>query len=60
MTTHSRILAWRTHKQRSLVGYSPRGHRVGHDCSDLANKANFYVRSNSDVFVKVYVPKILE
>ena len=31
MATHSRILAWRIHGQRSLVGYSPWGHRVGHD-----------------------------
>ena len=27
MTTHSSVLAWRTHGQRSLVGYSPRGHK---------------------------------
>ena len=25
MVTHSRILAWRIHGQRSLVGYSPWG-----------------------------------
>ena len=25
MATHSRILAWRVHGQRSLVGYSPWG-----------------------------------
>ena len=25
MTTHSSILAWRIHGQRSLVGYSPWG-----------------------------------
>ena len=31
MATRTRILAWRTHGQRSLVGYSPWGHRVGHD-----------------------------
>ena len=31
MTTHSSILAWRTHGQRSLAGYSPWGHRVRHD-----------------------------
>ena len=28
MATHSSILAWRTHGQRSLAGYSPRGLRV--------------------------------
>ena len=27
MTTYSSILAWRIHKQRSLVGYSPWGHK---------------------------------
>ena len=25
--THSSILAWKIHGQRSLVGYSPRGHK---------------------------------
>ena len=25
MTTHSSILAWKIHGQRSLVGYSPKG-----------------------------------
>ena len=27
MATHSSILAWKFHGQRSLVGYSPRGHK---------------------------------
>ena len=27
METHSSILAWRIHRQRSLVGYSPQGHK---------------------------------
>ena len=27
MTTHCSILAWRIHGQRSLVGYSPWGHK---------------------------------
>ena len=31
MATHSSILAWETHGQRSLVGYSPWGCRDGHD-----------------------------
>ena len=31
MATHSSVLAWRIHGQRSLLGYSPCGHRVGHD-----------------------------
>ena len=29
--TRSSVLAWRTHGQRSLAGYSPLGHRVRHD-----------------------------
>ena len=28
---HSRILAWRTHGQRSLVGYGPQGLIVRHN-----------------------------
>ena len=27
MATHSSILAWRIHEERSLVGYSPWGHK---------------------------------
>ena len=27
MATHSSILAWETHGQRSLMGYSPRYHK---------------------------------
>ena len=34
MATHSSILAWKFHRQRSLVGYSPWGYkRVGHHLS---------------------------
>ena len=32
IANHSSIRAWKSHGQRSLVGYSPSGHkRVGHD-----------------------------
>ena len=31
MATHSSILAWEIHGQRSLVGYSRRSHRVRHN-----------------------------
>ena len=27
MATHSSVLAWRIHRERSLVGYSPEGHK---------------------------------
>ena len=30
MATHSSILAWRSPQTRSLVGYSPRSHKVRH------------------------------
>ena len=30
MATHSTILAWETHGQRSLVRYSPWGHKESH------------------------------
>ena len=31
MATHSSILPKVSHRQRSLAGYSPQGHRVRHD-----------------------------
>ena len=31
MATASSILAWKIYGQRSLAGYSPWGHRAGHD-----------------------------
>ena len=36
MATHSNILAWRIHEQRSLAGYSPRGHKE----SDMTEQLN--------------------
>ena len=30
-STLSNILAWESHEQRRLAGYSPWSHRVGHD-----------------------------
>ena len=38
MATHSSILAWRIHRQRSLVGYSPWGHKE----SDTTEATNIY------------------
>ena len=34
MEAHSGILAWRIHGQRSLVGYSPQGHKESDRFSD--------------------------
>ena len=38
--THSSIFAWRIHGQRSLVGYSPQSHRVGHAAAAAAAAAS--------------------
>ena len=47
MTTHSSILAWESHGQRSLMSYSPWGHRIRHDWSDLACTHTAYLSSSS-------------
>ena len=39
MATHSSILPGEVHGQRSLVGYSPQGHKE----SDMAEQLTFYV-----------------
>ena len=38
MATHSSILAWRIHGQRSLVGYSPGGRKE----SDTTERLHFH------------------
>ena len=40
MATHSSILAWEIHGQRSLAGYSPCNHKE----SDLTERACAYVK----------------
>ena len=48
MVTHSSILAWESHGQRSLVGYSPCGcKRVRHD---LVTKQQQYY-----VYISIYL-----
>ena len=37
MATHSKILAWRLHGQRSLVGYGPRGHKESDTTEQLSH-----------------------
>ena len=39
MATHSSILAWEIHGQRSLAGYSPRGHKSWTGLSDQTTTA---------------------
>ena len=52
MATHSSILAWRTHGQRSLVGYSPWGYRVRYDWE--TNTSNFTLKISDEV-LKIYI-----
>ena len=43
METHSGILDWRSHRQRSLPGYSPYGHKrglVAQSCPTLCDSMN--------------------
>ena len=41
MATYSGILAWRFHRQRSLVGYSPWGHKES-DTTEATGHAHMY------------------
>ena len=43
MTTHSSIIAWKSHRQRSLVSYSSFGLRVEHDQSVWAHTESLLV-----------------
>ena len=36
MEIHSNILAWKIHKERSMVGYSPTGHKESETTEDIA------------------------
>ena len=49
MATHSSILPGESQKQRSLAGSGPRGCRVGHNRSDLAQHSTcaIYLSQNS-------------
>ena len=48
MATHSSILAWRTHGQRSPMGYSPWGHKEL-DTTKQLNNNNLMMLSNHSV-----------
>ena len=43
MIIHSSILAWKFHGQRSLMGYSPWGGRVGHDWAPTHDSQVFFL-----------------
>ena len=48
MATHSSVLAWEIHGQRSLVGYSPWGHKES-DTTEI-NLANTHMLINYSSF----------
>ena len=54
MATHSSILAWGIPWTRSLVGYSPWGHRVGHERE--TNTFTFSVSSSLHCLPKPPLP----
>ena len=43
MATHSRILAWKTHGQRSPVGYSPWGQKESDTTKQLSNNKKYLI-----------------
>ena len=45
IATHSSILAWRTPMERSLKGYSPRGHKESDPTEQLGTEGNFKLLS---------------
>ena len=47
MATHSCILAWESHGQRSLEGYSPWGHKESDTTEKLSN--NFMAADSPEV-----------
>ena len=52
MATHSSILAWEIHGQRSLVGYSPWGHKE----LDLTKQLSMHaIRNLKDISTIAYI-----
>ena len=43
MATHSSILAWKTHGQRSLAGYSPWGVKESDTTKQLSNNKKYLI-----------------
>ena len=55
MATHSSILAWKSHGQRSLVGYSPRGRKE----LDTTERLHFHFLSFSEGFYEEEVSQCI-
>ena len=46
MATHSSILAWKIHRQRSLVGYSPQGYKEP-DAAEMTERARTHCKDKA-------------
>ena len=55
MATHSSILAWRIHGRRSLVGYSPWGHKESDTMEQLHFHFSFIVSLISFSFISALI-----
>ena len=53
--THSSILAWEIHRQRSLVGYSPWGHKESDTTEQLTPIEGNFLGQNIILQVKMYI-----
>ena len=57
MASHSSVLPWKTHGQRSLAGYSPWSHkRIRHNLATKQQQNNIYLRVNQFFFCSVINP----
>ena len=53
MATHSSILAWKSHGQRNLAGYSPQDHkRIGHDLTPLVAQMVKHLSTMQETWVR--------
>ena len=51
MATHSCILAWKIHGQRSLAGYSPWSHRE----SDMIERLSMHTYTHTYIYIYIYI-----
>ena len=56
MATHSRILAWRIHRQRSLAGYSPWGRK---ELDMTESLTHTHTQTYRDNYFMMYVSQII-
>ena len=54
VATHSSVPAWKSHEQRSLVGYSPYGHKESDMTVHKAQYTGWFWRSNEKMQTKEF------